>query len=69
MKFEVLGIFPDRSMLTIKKVNTEKAALRLAANESLKKAWHEVTVYQYDQAGDICGHWYYKAGKQTISIF
>lgn len=49
--------------------NLSKAkAFSLAKKESKKKQWYETQVRNYDQHGELTGHWYFKNGKLTHNM-
>lgn len=54
--------------------DSKTTAFNKAKAWSLKKTvngkpLHETFVYEYDDNRDIAGHWYFKDGKQTHSMF
>lgn len=76
MKYEVSGIVPKQyedeigggDAETIKDFSHKSKAFAKAKSESKKTKWWEVQVRQYDDDGELQGHWYFKNGKLTWNM-
>jgi hypothetical protein len=74
MNYDVSGILKTKDPEVggdaegLKDFQNKLQAFAFAKKESLKSKWHEVQVKEQDQRGELTGHWYFKAGKQTWNM-